>query len=90
MPLYKLAKTKVSMRTILAVLGRLLRIRRVSANRRSVEEMERQVGLLRDKIRYLQVMASGQGSRPKTWSNCAGSNGRRGPTSNRELQRSHY
>ena len=53
------------MRTILAVLGRLLRVRRVSAKRRSVEEMERQVGLLRDKIRYLQVMAMRPGQSPK-------------------------
>ena len=44
------------MRAILTSLGRLLRVRR-SANKRNVEEMERQVLLLREKIRYLQVIA---------------------------------
>ena len=53
------------MRTIVMTLGRLLRIRRVSANKPSVEEMERQVALLRDKIRYLQVMAMRPGQSPK-------------------------
>lgn len=51
------SQTKVRMRTILAALGRLLRFRRAPANERSVEERERQVALLREKIRYLQVMA---------------------------------
>lgn len=45
------------MRTILTVLGRLLRVRRVPASKRSVEEMECQVALLREKVRYLQVLA---------------------------------
>ena len=45
------------MRAILTALGRLLRVRRLSANKGSVEEMERQVLLLREKIRYLQVIA---------------------------------
>ena len=43
------------MRAILTALGRLLRVRR--PNKRNVEEMERQVLLLREKIRYLQVIA---------------------------------
>ena len=43
------------MRAILRALGRLLRVRRL--NKRNVEEMERQLLLLRDKIRYLQVIA---------------------------------
>ena len=43
------------MRAILTALGRLLRVRR--QNKRNVEEMERQVLLLREKIRYLQVIA---------------------------------
>ena len=45
------------MRAILTALGRLLRVRRLSANKGSVEEMERQVLLLREKIHYLQVIA---------------------------------
>jgi hypothetical protein len=45
------------MRTILTVLRKLLPVRRASTNGRSVEEIERQVAVLRDKIRYLQVMA---------------------------------
>ena len=45
------------MRAILTALGRLLRVRRLSANKGSVEEMERQVLLLREKIRFLQVIA---------------------------------
>jgi len=44
-------------KVILTALGRLLSIRRVSAHKRIVEEMEREVALLREKIRYLQVMA---------------------------------
>ena len=43
------------MRAILTALGRLLRVRRL--NKGNVEEMERQVLLLREKIRYLQVIA---------------------------------
>jgi hypothetical protein len=53
------------MRTIVMTLGRLLRIRRVSANKPSVEEMERQVALLRQKIRYLQVIAMRSGHSSK-------------------------
>jgi hypothetical protein len=45
------------MRTILTVLRKLLPVRRTSANERSVEEIERQVAVLREKIRYLQVTA---------------------------------
>ena len=56
-----LPNTKV----ILTALGRLLRIRRVSANKRIVEEMEREVALLREKIRYLQVMAIRPGQSSK-------------------------
>lgn len=52
------------MRTILTVLRSLLRRRQMPANTRSVEEIERQVALLREKIRYLQVMAMpGQSSK---------------------------
>jgi len=64
-PFSKLAKTKVHMRTILAALGRLLRVRRASADERTVEEMERQVAVLREKIRYLQVMAMRPGQSSK-------------------------
>ena len=53
------------MRTILTVLRRLLRRRQMPANTRSVEEMERQVALLREKIRYLQVMAMRPGHSSK-------------------------
>ena len=56
-----LPNTKV----ILTALGRLLRIRRVSANKRIVEEMEREVAPLREKIRYLQVMAIRPGQSSK-------------------------
>ena len=64
-PFSKLAKTKVHMRTILAALGRLLRVRRASAKGRNVEEVERQVAVLREKIRYLQVMAMRPGQSSK-------------------------
>jgi hypothetical protein len=57
--------TKVRMRTILTVLGRLLRARRVPASKRIVQEMEREVALLREKIRYLQVMAMRPGQPSK-------------------------
>jgi hypothetical protein len=53
------------MRTILAALGSLLRVRRVPVNKPSVEEMERQMVLLREKIRYLQVMAMRPGHSSK-------------------------
>jgi hypothetical protein len=53
------------MRAILSALGRLLRVRPVTANKPSVEEMERQVALLREKIRYLQVMAMRPGNSSK-------------------------
>jgi hypothetical protein len=43
------------MRAILTALGRLLHVRR--QNKRNVEEMERQVLLFREKVRYLQVIA---------------------------------
>ena len=55
----------VCMRTILSALGRLLRVRRASTNERSVDEIERQVALLRDKIRYLQVMEMRPGQSSK-------------------------
>lgn len=50
------------MRAILTALGRLLRVRRPS--KRNVEEMERQL-LLREKIRYLQVIAMRPGHSAK-------------------------
>lgn len=53
------------MRAILTALGRLLRVHRVSANRLSADEMERQVMLLRERIRYLQVIAMRPGNSPK-------------------------
>jgi hypothetical protein len=53
------------MRTILTVLRRLLRRRQIPANTRSVDEMARQVALLREKIRYLQVMAMRPGHSSK-------------------------
>ena len=53
------------MRTILTVLRSLLRRRQMPANTRSVEEIERQVALLREKIRYLQVMAMRPGQSSK-------------------------
>src|SRR3984957_7818542 len=51
------------MRAILTALGRLLRIRR--PNKRNLKEMERQVLLLREKIRYLQVIAMRPGHSAK-------------------------
>ena len=56
-----LSNTKV----ILSALRRLPRIRKVSANKRIVEGMEREVALLREKIRYLQVMAMRPGQPSK-------------------------
>jgi len=53
------------MTTILTVLRRLLRRRQIPANTRSVDEMARQVALLREKIRYLQVMAMRPGHSSK-------------------------
>jgi hypothetical protein len=53
------------MRTILTVLRRLLRRRQIPANTLSVDEMARQVALLREKIRYLQVMAMRPGHSSK-------------------------
>jgi hypothetical protein len=53
------------MRAILSALRRLLRVRPVTANKPSVQEMERQVALLREKIRYLQVMAMRPGNSSK-------------------------
>ena len=52
---FERAEVAAFMRAILTALGRLLRVRR--PNKRNVEEMERQVLLLREKIRYLQVIA---------------------------------
>jgi hypothetical protein len=57
--------SQVFMRAILTALGRLLRVHRVSANRLSADEMERQVMLLRERIRYLQVIAMRPGNSPK-------------------------
>jgi hypothetical protein len=51
------------MRAILTALGRLLRVSR--PNKRNVKEMERQVRLLREKIRYLQVIAMRPGHSAK-------------------------
>ena len=51
------------MRAILTALGKLLRVRR--PNKRNLKEMERQVLLLREKIRYLQVIAMRPGHSAK-------------------------
>jgi len=53
------------MRTILTVLRKLLPVRRADTNERSVQEIERQVAVLREKIRYLQVMAMRPGQSSK-------------------------
>jgi hypothetical protein len=49
----------------LIALGRLLRRRQMPAKTHVVEEMKRQVALLREKIRYLQVMAMRPGQSSK-------------------------
>src|SRR5262245_54501771 len=77
------------MRTILTVLGRLLRARRVPASKRIVLEMEREAALLREKIRYLQVMAMRPGQSSKDLERCIGLNVRRGPKSRRVVVTKH-